>query len=78
MWIKSIASISIILRTDSPQGCVLSPLVYTLITNRDHYKTNLMVKFEDTIEVALIPNGDEAGYRFGLEDLTRWCGDWYE
>lgn len=74
--INNIISSSITLNTGSPQGCVLSPLLYTLLTHdcRAHYDSNLIVKFaDDTAVVGLIANGDEIAYRQEVEGLGLWC-----
>jgi len=54
------------LRTWSPQGCVLSPLLYCLYTYdcSPGHKNNIIVKFaDDTTVVGLISRGDESAYR---------------
>ncbi|KAK3561725.1 hypothetical protein QTP86_012698 [Hemibagrus guttatus] len=62
--------------TGSPQGCVLSPLLYTLFTHdcTPTHHSNTIVKFADDIIVAgLISGGDESAYRDEVERLTVWC-----
>ncbi|KAJ8343106.1 hypothetical protein SKAU_G00330340 [Synaphobranchus kaupii] len=59
-------SSSITLSTGAPQGCVLSPLLFTLLTYGCTAKSssNSIVKFAaDTTVVGLISNNDEAAYR---------------
>ena len=71
--INNTISATIILNTGSPQGCVLSPLLYTLLTHdcRAHCDSNLTVKFADDTPVAwLITDGDESAYRL----VDRDCG----
>ena len=71
-------SSSITLSTGAPQGCVLSPLLFTLLTHdcTSTYSTNHMVKFaDDTTLVGLITKNDETHYRKEVNLLTTWCRD---
>ena len=71
-------SSSITLSTGAPQGCVLSPLLFTLLTHdcTPTHSSNHLVKFaDDTTLVGLITKGDETHYREEVELLTRWCKD---
>ena len=68
-------STSLSLGTGSPQGCVLSPLFYTLYTHKSKctptHCNNTMVKFsDDTTVVGLISKGDESAYRDEVVQLT--------
>lgn len=69
---------TITLNTGAPQGCVLSLLLFTLLTHDcvPHYNTNHIVKFaDDTTVVGLITGNDEANYRNEVNELVQWCGD---
>uniref|UniRef100_A0A3B3C8D0 Reverse transcriptase domain-containing protein n=1 Tax=Oryzias melastigma TaxID=30732 RepID=A0A3B3C8D0_ORYME len=71
-------SSSITLSTGAPQGCVLSPLLFTLLTHdcATTHNTNHLVKFaDDTTLVGLITKGDETHYRKEVDLLTTWCRD---
>ena len=61
--INDTISSTIILNTGSPQGCILRPLLYTMLTHdcRAHCESNLIViSADNTGVVGLITNGDES------------------
>ncbi|KAI3355175.1 hypothetical protein L3Q82_017875 [Scortum barcoo] len=65
-----------VLSTGSPQGCVLSPLLFTLLTHDCSaiHPSCLIVKFaDDTAVVGRIANNDESDYRQEVEHLEGWC-----
>ncbi|KAI4875608.1 hypothetical protein NFI96_000890, partial [Prochilodus magdalenae] len=69
-------SSTLILNTGTPQGCVLSPLLFTLFTNdcTPTHSSNTIIKFaDDTTIVGLISDGDERAYRNEVECLDGWC-----
>ncbi|KAI3361987.1 hypothetical protein L3Q82_012337, partial [Scortum barcoo] len=69
------ASSTLVLSTGTPQGCVLSPALFTLFTSDCSaiHSTNTIAKFaEDTTIVGLISDNDETHYR---EHLTQWCSN---
>ncbi len=66
---------SITLNIGAPQGCVLSPLLYSLYTLSSHSSTSIVKFADDTVVLGLINNDDEAAYLDEVERLTSWCQD---
>ncbi len=64
------------LSTGAPQGCVLSPLLFTLLTHdcTAKFSSNHIIKFADDTVVGLISNNDETHYREEVAQLAEWCG----
>ncbi|KAL0153248.1 hypothetical protein M9458_051423 [Cirrhinus mrigala] len=65
------------LSTGAPQGCVLTALLFTLLTHdcTAKFSSNHIIKFaDDTSVVGLISNNDETHYREEVAQLAKWCG----
>ncbi|KAK3508817.1 hypothetical protein QTP70_009615 [Hemibagrus guttatus] len=60
----------------STQGCVLSPLLYSLFTHDCvlRHNSNIFIKYaDDTTVVGRISNNDESAYREEIQSLSAWC-----
>uniref|UniRef100_A0A3B1JAG4 Reverse transcriptase domain-containing protein n=1 Tax=Astyanax mexicanus TaxID=7994 RepID=A0A3B1JAG4_ASTMX len=60
----------------APQGSVLSPLLFTLLTHdcAAKHSSNSFIKFaDDTTVLGLITKGDESANREEVQRLTDWC-----
>ncbi|KAI3360244.1 hypothetical protein L3Q82_014552, partial [Scortum barcoo] len=71
-------SSTLVQSTGTPQGCVLSPALFTLFTSDCSaiHSTNTIVKFaDDTTVVGLISDNDETHYREEIQHLTQWCSN---
>ncbi len=76
--VSQFTSNSITLNVGAPQGCVLSPLFYSLYTHycvSSHSSTSIIKFADDTVVLGLISNNDETAYLDEVERLTSWCQD---
>jgi len=75
--IQNNVSSTIVLSTGAPQGCVLSPSLYSIFTHdcqTSDDSTALIVKFaDDTTNSGFIINEDESAYRNQVCNITEWC-----
>ena len=74
--INNLMSHSLSLSTGAPQGCVLSPWLFSLFTNQltSLDKSVKIFKYaDDTTILGLIKNNNETIYRREVERVASWC-----
>ena len=67
----------LIFNTVAPQGCMFSPLMYSLFTHDcvAKHDSNTIKFADDTTVVGLITDNNKTAYREEVRDLVVWCQD---
>ena len=74
--VNNLVSHPLTLSTGAPQGCVLSPWLFSLFTNQLTSLDNSVKIYkytDDTTIIGLISNNDESAYRREVERVVTWC-----
>jgi hypothetical protein len=76
--LRSTLSDVIVTNTGAPQGCVISPLLFTLYTStcRSTFENCVIVKYaDDTVILGNIKDEDTSNYKLLIENFSDWCSE---
>ena len=73
--VNGVLSDQICSSTGSPQGCVLSPLLFILYTNmcRSSREDRFILKYADDSVIVSLLQGNETGHGPVVQDFVDWC-----
>ena len=73
----NMSSVQAVTCTGSPQGCVLSPLLYSLHTDDCHQENSYLIKFAADSALLFLLQGTQDGHGAALDDFVDGCDDSY-
>ena len=73
--VSGVCSSHVSISTGAPQGCVLSPFLYTMYTNsnRSAYSNHHYFKYADDTALVGLLSDDETDYRSDIDHFVSWC-----
>ena len=77
VFVNGLMSQAIISNTGSPQGCVLSPLLFIMYTDscRASQQGSFLVTFSDDTALLSLLQGPQSDHGSALTSFTEWCED---
>ena len=77
VFVNDMLSTRIATFTGSPQGCVLSPLLYILYTDdcRSNQENSFLIKFSDDSALLSLLRGEQEGHGTALDSFVQWCDE---